>query len=554
MASDQSSTMNTAKGFGHLPLIRQVGLLVGLSASIALGFAVVLWSQEPNYRPLFSHLTPQETSDVLDALQMTGIQYKLDKKTGDVLVPADDVYNARFRLADEGLPKSHGAGFEMLEKEQGFGTSRFMETARYRRALEGELSRTIGSLSNVHFARVHLAMPKESVFVNDHRSPSASVLVDIAAGQHLRQNQVAAIAHMVASSVPNMDPKDVTVVDQRGELLTDGEGDDRLAKTQEQFEYTRKLESQYAKRIENLLTPLLGLHKVKARVSADIDFTQVEQTQEQYLPNEKAVRSEQIFNEAKENKGNAAGGAPGALANQPPQEPAAQNPNPGAEGQEAAVEPQFLKRQSTRNYELGKTISHTQLPTGSLRHLSVAVVVDDHTKVDPKSGEVTRTPLTEEEITKITKIVENAVGINQERGDKLSVANIPFAEPEKAEEPPPLPIWQQHWFWNVVKTSAAALFVLLLVFMVLRPVLKGLAAKGKDIPDALPGGMPGGAGMDPMQQQMMMQQGGMLPGGMAGNPQMLQQNQMQMMQQLAGDDPKKMAQVMKAWVGDEGNG
>ena len=263
--------LKSAVGYHRLPLVRQIGLLVGLSASIALGFYIVLWSKDPNYRPVYSQLSPQETSEVLDALQASGIPFKVDQSTGSVLVPADDVYNARFKLAGSGLPANNGGGFEMLDKDSGIGTSRFMESARYKRALEGELARTISSVHNVRSARVHLALPKDSVFVNDKQKPSASVFLDVGSGS-LTPKQVAAIQQLVAASIPNLEGSGVSVVDQSGQLLSTGSSDKDFEINNQQLQYTKQLEQSYEKNIINLLSPLVGSGNIKASVTAAVDF------------------------------------------------------------------------------------------------------------------------------------------------------------------------------------------------------------------------------------------------------------------------------------------
>lgn len=569
-ASLIDSFTNAAKGFGRLPITRQFGLLVGLSASIALGFAVVLWSQKPEMRPIFTHLTAEETSEVLDALQEINIPFKVDQKSGAILVPTDKAYNVRFHLASQGLPRKSGFGFEELDKESGFGTSRFMENARYRHALEGELSRTISNLQNVRSARVHLALPKESVFVGDHQHPTASVLVDLASGHELDANQVQAISHLVSSSVPNMEKSFVTVVDQEGHLLTGSGMNDGITRSRDQFNYKSQLEDQYVKRIEGILTPLLGHGKVKARVSADIDFTQLEQTEERYKPDSKVVRSEQIMSEPLSGQSAAVGGVPGALSNQPPAEGSATTDTSLQPKDETTSIPSTnTKSQAIRNYELGKTISHAQMPVGQLKHLSVAVVVDERTKTNPDTGEVTHTPLSEDEIAKITTLVENAVGYDQARGDKISVINIPFVEGEIAEPLAELPLWKQPWFWKTVKMSLGVIFILLIFFMILRPMIKNLASKAIDDtsnPSAQGAagalGAPSMPGAMGMPGQMAYPQPGsapmQYPQGVAYSPQAMAGGAMGMMpqagpahvQQMVGDDPMKIAQVMKSWIGD----
>ena len=259
-------------------LLRQAGILVGIAAAVAIGVAVVLWSQTPNYSLLYSSLSDRDLTQVMDALHNANIDYKVQNSSGAILVPSSKVYDARMKLAAAGLPKSASMGFDVLEKDQGFGSSQLAETVRFQHALEQELAKSISGLSNVRSARVHLAIPKPSVFARDRKDPSASVLVDLYPGRMLDDGKVAAITHLVAASVPNLGENAVTVVDQQGHLLTTSDSPENMQVTLARFDYTRKLENNYSKRIEDILTPLVGLDGVKAQVSAEVDFTDTEQT------------------------------------------------------------------------------------------------------------------------------------------------------------------------------------------------------------------------------------------------------------------------------------
>jgi len=303
-----------ANGFMQLSIVRQFGLLIGLAASIAMGVGIVMWAQEPHYQPIYSHLSPADAQATMDVLQQAGIEFRVDQQNGSISVPNDQVYIAKIKLSAEGLPHGQGFGFESLDKASSFGTSRFMETARHRRALEGELARTISKFRKVKKARVHLAIPKESVFVRSASKVRASVFVDLYSGHKLGPAQVASIVNLVSSSVANLEANNVTVVDQNGHLLSDATGNSVFALADKQYSYTRQLENNYAKRIEDILIPILGVGRVKAKVAASLDFTHVEQTQESYDPNSMVVRSEQII--AEQPTGDApAEGIPGAQPN-----------------------------------------------------------------------------------------------------------------------------------------------------------------------------------------------------------------------------------------------
>ncbi|MES9868892.1 MAG: flagellar basal-body MS-ring/collar protein FliF [Sedimenticola sp.] len=278
MANANMAVPVQTQTLGANPLVRQLVAWIGFAASVALGITIALWSWTPNYSLLYGGLSQQDAVEVVAALQQTGVDYKVDDATGAVMVPSGKLDEVRLNLAGQGLPRSNTMGFELLQQETGFGTSRALEAARFHRALEGELARTIGTLNSVSSARVHLATPKQSVFVRKRKTPSASVVVSLYSGRSLEKGQVDSIVHMVASSVPELDPSRVTVVDQRGRLLS-GKGDSReMILSANQFEYTKQLEQHFRQRIEDILTPVLGLGNVRAEVTADVDFTITEQT------------------------------------------------------------------------------------------------------------------------------------------------------------------------------------------------------------------------------------------------------------------------------------
>ncbi len=460
------------------PIAKQIMFLLAIAASIAVGGYVFMWSQTPSYQVLFSGMEAQESSEVATVLQQMQIDYKLDPTTGALLVPASDVQGLRLRLAAEGLPRSSAQGMEILSQEQGFGTSQFIEQARYQRAMEQELARSVSELQNVRSARVHLAIPKQSVFVRERKPPTASVVVNLYAGRTLERGHIDAITHMVAASIPNMKSSDVTVVDQRGNLLSQPERNSSMALSDTQLEFTQKLEQLYISRIEDILTPIVGMNGVRAQVVADVDFTVTEQTQESYNPDLTALRSEQL---AEEERVGALGpmGVPGALANQPPgggvaPEQAVQE-NVGEDGEVVAetVTPGSSTRRSTRNFELDRTISHSRLAPGSIQKLSVAVLVDEPTTTDAE-GNVVTTPMSDAQMARINTLVMDAIGFNMARGDSLNVVSAPFVTPIEAEPLPGIPLWEQAWVWDVGKQVLGALVVLFLIFGLIRPAFRDL--------------------------------------------------------------------------------
>jgi flagellar M-ring protein FliF len=538
MAMVKAETVN---GFSGLPALRQLGLMIGLAASVALGVAVALWAKTPSYSLLYGNLAPRDAAAVTEALQKASIPFKIDDTSGALMVASTQLQKARLQLAADGLPKGASNSFEMLGENQGFGTSQFIEAARYQHALEGELARTISNLRNIESARVHLALPKRTVFVRKQEEPSASVVLNLYAGRSLDEGQVASIVHLVASSVPHLNPNQVTVVDQRGNLLTTRDGASEVGMTSTQFAYNRKVEDSYTRRIEDLLSPLVGAGKIRAQVAAELDFTRIEKTQESYNPDLPALRSEQISED--QMSSNVSGmGIPGTLSNQPP---AAATTTPPGEAAPTAESNGNSSKRSTRNYELDKTISHTRLATGTVRRLSVAVVLDDKQTVGD-TGEIQRTPWTEEEIAKFTTVVKEAVGFNALRGDSVHLINAAFQPVPEAEPLPELPIWEQPWIWDVLKIVVGGVVGVLLIFGVLKPTMRSLTEKGAAMPALAMAG--GEAGMGEDQLTLGAARQGSLPA-----PHKLQyEQQIATAKGMIQQDPKRVAQVVKNWVNQDG--
>jgi flagellar M-ring protein FliF len=475
------------EGLGRLSVPRQIGVIVGLAATIALALWVVLWTRDADMRPLYGTLENLDAASVVNVLESNRIPYRLDPATGMLLVEAGRYDDARLKLAEAGMPSDNAVGFEMLDKEQGLGTSQFMETARYRRSLEGELARTIASITSVRSARVHLAIPERTVFVRDRRKPSASVLLDVVPGRVVEPGQVRAIGNLVASSVPELELSSVTIVDQKGRLLSDFAHDAEAEMANKQLEYTRRLEDQVVERVHRILDPIVGSGRYKAEATADVDFTAVEQTDEVYNPDLPAIRSEQRLDEQRV-PGEAGAGIPGALSNQPPASGAAPEvatPAAGAEGATPAA-PRDVRTQSTRNYELDRSLSYTRHQVGRLRRLTVAVVLDDKLSVAAGAEEgatgTTKAPWDAAELERITRLVRDAVGYDAARGDSVEVLNAAFFDLPVVEEPiPQLPIWEHTLFWPGVRMALGAIGLLLLVFAVVRPVLRGLSSNVKQL-------------------------------------------------------------------------
>lgn len=535
------------------PWLRQMAVMVGIAASVALGVAVVLWSQSPNYAPLYGNLAEKDASQVMEALQQTGADFRVDEASGMVMVPSAKLKEIRMQLAGQGLPNGTGVGFELLQQDTGFGTSQMVERARYQQALQGELARTIATIGAVQSARVHLAIPKQSVFIRKRQPPSASVTLRLHNGRVLEAAQVEAIVHLVASSIPELEPGRVTLVDHKGRLLSDEQESRDLKLSATQFEHTRRIEEHYRARIEDLLAPIVGRDKVQAQVAADVDFTVTEQTQERYDPEQSALRSEQLNEE--QTSGLGAGGIPGALSNQPPAAGSAPEDAGGQGGVEGDGTAINSSRQSTRNYELDRVISHTRMAPISLRRLSVAVVVDDIATVgaDGTVGVRERTP---EEIERLTELVREAVGFDARRGDSVRVMNSSFLNPEPVADLPAVPIWEQGWFIDIVKQVGGLLMVLILIFFVLKPTMRRLTAShaelaggGDDAERArVEGPLASADGTAGDGQDLLLGSDGQplqLPGGAR------YENIMDAARQLVDEDPKRVAQLVKTWMNEE---
>lgn len=561
--ADNNTLLARFDGYSRQPVVRQLALLLGLAASLALAIGLVQWAMQPTYKPLFGTLAAEDTNQVIATLDASGIDYRLDQRSGMVAVPAADLQRARLSLASEGFPRAEGVGFESLYREQEIGLSSFMEQARFHRALEGELSRTISAMDVVRGARVHLAMGRQSAFLRAREEPAASVMVNLYAGRSLDDRQLAGIVHLVASSVPNLDAEQVSVVDQRGKLLSRQGMDEDLGYTQEQFRYSRLIEEDYRKRILSILEPILGADAVRAQVAADVDFTRIERTSETYAPDTR-VRSEQISEETSNRRNN--GGVPGTLSNEPPIETAVvQDQQAGAAGaaatdEGAASPPVRTSRRSTVNYEMDKTISHVRETPGSLQKLSIAVVLD-YVETTAEDGTTTRAPVTPERIDEITALVREAVGFDPARGDTVSVVSASFVPPvvdEQAELIEPS-IFEQDWVWSLARGLLVLTVLLALILLVLRPMIKFSTVPVVPSPQSLGGpqqqavaALDGGEGDDQVTlggDGSGAQQVGLpgTAGGAAGY-----QQQLQMARSVATGEPERAAYVVRNWVADDG--
>lgn len=476
MAEEQSST--TMNRFEQLSAQQKMALAAGIAAIIAISVGLWMWGQAPEYRILYSNLSDRDGGAIIESLQQQNIPYKFTEGGGALMIPANNVYEARLKLAAQGLPKGGTVGFELMENQK-FGITQFAEQVNYQRALEGELARSVQSIASVASARVHLAIPKPSVFVKDQQKPSASVVLTLHGGRLLDDAQVSAIVHLISSSVPEMSAKNVTVVDQSGTLLSALHDPTVNGLDSTQLKYIQQIELNYMRRIEDILTPLLGADNVHAQVTASIDFSRTEQTAETFKPNldpkEGTVRSLQSV-ETLNGSGLTASGVPGALTNQPPVPATAPIVQPvGGAPAETSPSVSNLHKESTTNYEVDRTISHTMLPVGVIKRLSAAVVVNHRKSVDAK-GKVVITPLTDEENAQINALVREAMGFDVNRGDTVNVQAAAFRDDK--EVTPEIPFWKQPEMIELGKDISKYLLVavvaLILIFGVLKPAFKPL--------------------------------------------------------------------------------
>jgi flagellar M-ring protein FliF len=513
---------------------------------------------------LYANLGTQDQAQITQALDAAQIPYRMAPGSNTIEVPNEKLNDARLKLAGQGLPEG-GGGFAMMDKDPGFGVSQFMENARYQHALEAELARTIAALRPVEGARVHLAVPRPSAFVRDRKGASASVFLQLKQGRRLEQEQIQAIVNLVASSIPDLEANQVTVVDQQGRLLSSPEGHDQFAMREQQYDMIHRLEDDYAQRIEALLVPLVGPGRVRAQVVAQMDMAVTEEAHEQYKPDSQIVRSEQT-SESVTKDANGTQGVPGALTNQPPAAGVAQPPPPNTPAKPAAGTPaaaaaataaattattptsESTSKQATKNYEIDRTVAYTKQPAGRLRRVTVAVLIDNLRSVS-KDGKPKETPLSKEQLDHINQLVKDAVGYDESRGDSVNVVNASFTQdstPAPDGELLAPKIWENPLFLDIAKVVGGLVVLLVLVLSVIRPLVKNLI----------------GPSVQQMQVHVLPKQAaaaqlGASPAEATGTPALpsaaqqaaaTHEQQVQLARTLVTQDPKRVAQVVRGWV------
>lgn len=553
LPAEDASPNDAIEGFNNLNLIRQAGLMIGLALSVAVGVYVAMWSLGDDYKPLYSSLDRMDSAEVGNILDFNNIPYKIDTNSGALLVPVDKVEKARILLAENGIQGDKTLGYELLDQEQPLGTSQFMEATRYRRGLEGELSRTISSINAVRSARVHLAIPKQTVFVRDGREPSASVFVELYPGRPIKDKQIRGIMNLVAASIPELDMENVMVVDQKGNLLSVGAEDEDLVIAAQHLDYSRKVENDIVLRVRRLLSPIVGEGNFKTEVAADIDFTEVEQAAESYNPDLPAVRSEQKVSEQRIGPADV-GGVPGALTNQPPAAGQAPEIAEAGEGGAGGGQPSNTRTQSTTNYELDRTVSYTKREKGRLRRLTVAVVIDDKKALNQETGELETTRWSDAELERLSILVRDAVGFSAARGDSVNILNESFIPmPDMfAEE---LNFWEQDWFLSLIRPLAGVLVALILLVGFARPLMKSLAGSGvkareeeerKEMEALQAAGI---ESFDSLSDETVTLTGGDALG--LPSPEESYEQQLNAVKGLVAEDAGRVAQVIKRWINEE---
>ena len=535
----------------RLSVNQRMGLLVGLAALVALLVVSLMWGRVQGYQVLYTNLSQADGGSVIAELQKLGVPYRITDAGNVIQVPSDQVYATRMKLAAEGLPKGAGVGFELLDNEP-MGTSQFVERVNYQRALEGSLARTIDSMSAVQSATVHLAIPKPSVFLDQEQKPSASVLLKLYPGRVLSAAQVAGIVHLVASGVAGLSDKAVNVVDQDGNLLT-AAGQQASGIEPSQLAYRNAVEQQYRKQIEGILSPLVGSNGVRVAVSADLDFGKTETSSVIYGQGHLLSRQAQTQNST----GNASlpAGVPGALTNQPPggvtapftvgsaSEPLTPQQFTQLAPALRSLAPTAASSSATTNYDVDKTISHTQAPVGSVRRISVAVLINDRPAAG-KGANAKPQPMSAQQLAQVRQLVQDAIGFDAKRGDQVSVVSMPFGAAAQTQEAA-LPLWRSPAIWDSVRGAVPYVLALIFGLLIYRAVrrLATPAARGEAEQ----------AEEEEREQGVRGSGSGAAPGELAPEVVHLSntfENDAAVSRELAKQDPRRAAQVVKEWLAD----
>lgn len=536
-------------GFGArvaaMPMKTKLMFGLGLAGLAALAVAMTMWSSQGDYKVLYANLSDKDGGAIIAQLSQMNVPYRHADGGAAILVPASKVHDARLKLAAAGLPKGSVVGYELMDGAR-FGQTQFQERLTFQRGLEGELTRSITALAAVQNARVHLALPNQNGFFREQQKPTASVMLTLYPGRTLERAQIAGIVHLVSSSVPEMNPKAVSVLDQTGALLTGDQANPQAGLDAQQLQYVAQVESGYQKRIFELLEPLVGRDNLRATVTADVDFSQSEATSEEFSPNQGkdatvAIRSQQV-SESSGSTGGAPSGVPGAASNQPPVPATAPvSGSPGALQGAQSGGNSNNRHDATTNYEIDKTVRVTRNATGAIKRLNAAVVVNHRSTTDAK-GKTSTTPLSSDEIAKLTALVQESIGFKQERGDSVKVINAPF-KVEKIEKVD-IPLWKQPEIIDMLRAAAVpaglALIALIVFFGMIRPAMKAALAPP---PPPAPG----------QQLSAVVDDDNLLPGaaGAPALPAPKSNEHLDAARALAKENPAAVANIVRGWVSGE---
>jgi flagellar M-ring protein FliF len=539
--------------YWETPMGKRVVIGGAIAVAVAIVAALWLWTSAPEYRVLFSNYTDRDGGAITASLDQMGVKYKFSEGGNAILVPAERVHDIRLKLASQGLPRAGNVGFELLENQK-LGTSQFVEQVNYQRSLEGELANSIQALAAVSSARVHLALPKPSVFVREQQKPTASVLLNLQPGRTLDQAQVSAIVHLVASSVPELPASNVTVVDQNGSLLSDTSNKAGKQLDPNQLKYIEALQQNIVKQVESIIAPLVGQTNVRAEATAEVDFAQVDTAAEMYKPNSppepQAIRSQQTSESAGPGSSNPSG-IPGALTNQPPGVATAPIEG-GAAPANAQTTTGPTRKDATTNYEVDKTVRFEQRPMGGIKRLTVGVVVNYRRSIDPKTGKVVVKPLTAAEVAQINELVKQAMGYSQARGDTLNVTNAPFDGVDKPadealewwKDPANLPLAK-----DIAKYVFIAMVIAFLWYRILRPLLKPVMKQFDKAVEMPPEPEP--EEPEPEPEPDLEAEAAAMKEVEEQKQVMVYKSNLEMAKSLAQHDPRIVANVIKEWLGTE---
>lgn len=497
-------------------VIRRIFFLSGIALSVAIGLGIHQWTQEPLYSPLDFRLNDKNFPAVIEALEKANIKYKLNDTTGMISVPATDVNLARLRLSSAGVLATDTANYSFLNEKNKLGSSQFLENTRYLRALEDDLAKTIGSIQGISSAIVHIAKPQSNIFANENAKTTASIIINTTPGYDGDKEKIRAIIQLVAASVPDLDPMNVAITDQYGHYLSTITSND-FVRNQEQLRYQANLESNYEKRIQAMIFPLLGQNKASINVNAEMDFTQQEQAKEAYDPAQNTVRSEQTVTE--DNTSPAASGVPGSLSNQPPD---------GGSQQPAAASGSQSRSEVVKNYEVGKSTTYVKADTPVIKRLSVAVVLDDDRVYDKRTDKTISKPIDKDRLDKITELVKSSIGYSSKRGDVVTVINSSFIQPKVEQQARP-PLWDEPWFWDMVKKFSGIFLGFIFLFVIYRKISPELS-RNKEKTQI--------ASLEATEKQKMI----------SAEMMRLKNEQIAILKDLVDRDPNKVVGVIKKWV------